>query len=460
MKRRFLSYLFFAVLVSVGLAGCIEDGFTSSPSDQPAFSTDTLNLGTIFTDQSSTTHRFIVYNRASKSLNISNISISGENASLFRLNVDGFSGTRFSDVEIRANDSIFIFVEATLPPNGATKPIAVEASLDFLTNGLTRSVVLAASGRDVVRLKAHEISESTALSAERPYQIFDSLVVAEGATLTIPAGAELFFHDGARLVVHGSLRSLGECGKEVTLCGDRTGNVVADISFDIMSRQWRGVVFSPSSDDNYLSHTRICNTVEGVDCSAPLTLVNSRLRNSGSSVLVMRDAPLRAYGCEFAESGASTLVLDGGEHLLNHCTLSNYYLFSAITGPLIEFTEDDNKQLKASATVANTILYGLGKDLSHGDFAGLPVSFDRCLFKSEGKDDDNFLSCVWGKDPLFLTIRSEYIFDYRLKPESPAIGAAEAALTAAESAVDRLGRARGANPDIGAYVFNPEDSEQ
>lgn len=74
----------------------------------------------------------------------------------------------------------------------------------------------------------------------------------------------------------------------------------------------------------------------------------------------------------------------------------------------------------------------------------------RCLFKSEGSDDDNFTECIWDADPLYYTIRSEYLFDYRLMPESPAIGAADPAYAAP---ADAYGRPRGTSPDLGAYVY-------
>jgi len=119
MKK--LLYVIAAIVVAVNfcLTSCIEDDFTTSPSEVMTFSVDTLDIGTIFTEEGSTTHRFVVYNRNSKMLNISNISLSGENAQYFRLNVDGMSGREFSDVEIRGKDSIFVFVEVTLPANGS-----------------------------------------------------------------------------------------------------------------------------------------------------------------------------------------------------------------------------------------------------------------------------------------------------------------------------------------------------
>lgn len=456
--------------LTLTMMSCIEDGFTTDRSAQPVFSVDTLDMGTIFTDQPSTTHRFTVYNRADKGINISNISITGDNRGLFRLNVDGFSGTEFANVEIRANDSIFVLVETTLPTNGLNTPVDITAKLEFVTNGASSGVVLKATGRDVTRLHGKVFDTDATLTADRPYQIFDSLVVAKGATLTIEPGAELYFHDGSMMVVRGSLKARGECGKEITMAGDRTGYVAADIPFDIMSRQWTGLFFTSTSTDNELRYTHVCNTWQGVTVdgsdsevgSEPsLTIVNSRLRNSQGYALEAVHARINAYGSEFAEAGQGAVLLHGGSHVFNHCTLANYYLFSALGGAILQLShidedsDDGSGRQPVSALITNSIIYGLGRDISHGDLTGTNVSLRRCLLKSNGSDDDNFIDCLWDSDPLFYTVREDYVFDYRLRDESPAIGAADPSLTAAESLTDRLGNPRGSTPDLGAYVYKP-----
>ncbi len=473
MMKKILFVLFLAVCVV--FSSCIEDGFTSSPSDQPEFSVDTLYMGTFFTEDVSTTHSFIVHNRASKSLSISKISLSGENAGLFRLNVDGFSGTDFSNVEIRANDSIFVLVSATLPENKQNIPVVVEASLDFLTNGVEQSVILSATGRDVVRLRAVEIAEDTRFEAGKPYQVFDSLVVKPGVTLSIAPGAELLFHDGASMIVRGTLKAVGEVNNEIQFTGDRTGNVAGDIPFDLMSRQWLGLFFTSTSRDNELSFCHLRNTVQGVtvngsesDEAPTLTMINSRLRNSGGYALEVYHADVNAYGCEIAEAASGAVLLYGGKHVFNHCTLSNYYLFEALQGPILqlgylkedEIAEEEIGRPLLAAEISNTIIYGLGADISHGDLAETSVFLRNCLLKSEGQDDDNFLNCVWNADPMFYTVREEYIFDYRLHDESPAIATASAELTTQQSATDRYGLPRGQSPDIGAYVYVPEEKEE
>lgn len=458
------------------VTACIEDGITTSPSAQPDFSTDTLSMGMVFTGDVTTTHRFTVRNRNDKGINISSIRMAGANAELFRLNVDGFSGKEFSNVEIRANDSIYVLVEATLPVNGTDLPLEIESKIEFVTNGVSSSVVVNAQGQDVERLRAFTITEDTRFGGVKPYQIFDSLVVAPDVRLTLDPGAMLYFHDGARLIVRGTLDSQGTVENPVTLRGDRTGNVITNVTFDLMSRQWEGVNFTATSHGNRLSHTCIRNTWYGVilfgdgtpapDGQPHLTIINSQLRNSSDHVLEVYHADVTAIGCEFGEAGNGLVKLRGGSHVFNHCTFANYYLFSVITGPniLLEYLNAEDKDPEVdlnpeapytTADFSNCISYGNGSDITPGDLTGTSVMLRRCLLKAKGTDDSNFLGCLWNEDPLFYTVRTEYLFDYRLKPESPAIGAADPTLTLTEAAFDAYGLPRGAVPDLGAYVFTP-----
>ena len=465
-QTRYILHLIIAVF-AIALGSCIEDGISTSPSDQPAFSCDSLKMGVVFTEEITTTHKFVVHNRHSKGMNISSITLSGENAQYFRLNVDGMSGRDFNNVEIRAKDSIFILVNATLPNAGIDLPLDINANIDFVTNGVTSTVVVNAQGQDVNRLTAVTIDSDTRFDSAKPYQVFDSLVVAAGARLTLAPGTRLYFHDGSRLIVRGTLDSQGTSESPVNICGDRTGNVVTDITFDLMSRQWQGVYFTPSSRDNVLSHTSLRNTVYGVtvygdeDGTPDLTIVNSQLRNSGDLVLDAVNARINAYGSEFAEAASGLVRLVGGEHVFNHCTFANYYLFSAISGPALTFEYLFPDEMGEStlplmkAEFANSIVYGLGSEFSHGDLTDSQVYFRNCLFKSSGSDDDNFVGCLWGSDPLYYTVREDYLFDYRLKDGSPAIAAGNGELTAPQAAVDFYGLQRGTTPDLGAYVYTP-----
>ncbi len=467
MKR--ILYIF-AVLVALMATSCIDDSISTSPSDVLDFSTDTLKMGTVFTEEVTTTQRFTVYNRNDKGVSISDIRLGGDNASLFRLNVDGMSGSEFSNVEIRANDSIFVMVEATLPANNKDIPVDVNATVNFTTNGVAQKVVVNAVGQDVERLHAVTIDADTRFSGTKPYQVYDSLVVAKDCTLTLPAGATLYFHDGAVMIVRGTLITEGTADNYVNFAGDRTGDVITGITFDLMSKQWAGLQFTPSSKNNSLSHTIIRNTVYGVIVSGgendkdseKLLMLNCRLRNSGDLAFESHNANVTAIGCEFAEAANGLVYLDGGDYVFNHCTLANYYLFSSIGGPALQLnklkSEDlEDGDLLTKADISNSIIYGLGSDISHGDLTDTLVILRYCLLKSNGENDDNFIGCLWGSDPLYYTVREDYLFDYRLQANSPAIGAGSAELTQQLAQYDGYGNLRGRTPDLGAYVYTPSN---
>lgn len=474
-----------ALAAAGALTSCIEDGFTTSPADQPVFSTDTVDLGDLFTLGASPTARFTVYNRHDKGITLQSVRFTDNPDGIFRLNVDGMSGRDFSGVDIRANDSIFVFVEATLPENGRDLPVECFAHLEFMVNGVSSTVVVRANGQDVTRLKGdYRIASDATLSATKPYQVYDSIVVEKGARLTIPAGARLYFHDKARMVVHGTLDVAGSADAPVQMTGDRTGFVAADIPYEVMSGQWEGIHFTETSSDNRIEHASIRNTRYGLlvdnvpytPDTPSLRLINSVVRNSQGFILETANSSVEAIGCELADASSGLVYLYGGTHRFNHCTLANYYLFSA-AGPAVNLDhtgaggadDPDKENPLLSAEFANCILYGNGSEVAHyipqpndgmkvdSDIEGVDIIFRRCLFKANGEDDAQFVNSIWGEDPLFYTERENYIFDYRLRPESPALHTADPMLTLPEAAAtDLYGTPRTSTPSVGAYESRPE----
>lgn len=459
MMRTFPASVIAWLILLLAVSSCIEDGYETSASAQPAFSVDTLDIGVAFTEQPTPTSRFVVHNRHDKILNISSISLREGEGGTFRINVDGFAGAQFHDVEIRPNDSIYVLVEATLPSNSSPSLTVVEGHIDFLTNGVTSTVVLKASGQDVERKYGVEVSADETWEAELPYQIYDSLVVARGATLRLRPGVKLHFHDKAYMRVYGSIVSEGTPDNLVELSGDRTDNVVGDISFDLMASQWEGLHIAPESTGNRLSHTVVRNTVGGVvaDSLSSVEFLNCRLRNSAGYALSTRYADVSLIGCEVAEASYGALSVTGGEVVANHCTFANYYLFTAPRGAIVQIyhfsaaSDDGSGMPYLKASIDNSIIYGLGADFSEGDLAGTDVVLRSCVLKSSGSDDDNFIDCLWDTDPMYATVREDYYFDYRLKADSPAIGHADPSLTLPEAAADLYGTPRMPAPRPGAY---------
>ena len=109
------------------LSSCIEDGFTTSSSDILAFSKDTVAFDTVITLQGTATKQMVIYNRSKKQINISSIKVAGlADKGRFHLNVDGVRGDSFQNVEIRGNDSIFVFIEAYLDEMEKDEPTYIE----------------------------------------------------------------------------------------------------------------------------------------------------------------------------------------------------------------------------------------------------------------------------------------------------------------------------------------------
>lgn len=457
--RQSLAPALAAILIFSVTTACIEDGVDSSPSSQPEFSAKEIDMGEFFTGERTPRSRLMVYNRHDKVLSISSVSLRDAGAGIFRLNVDGMAGDSFSDVEIRPGDSIYVYIDALLPENGSPAPGEVRGYLDFLTNGVANTVEVKATGQDVKRLHATEITADERWDAVMPYQIYDSIVVRPGAMLTLPHGAKLHFHDKAYMRVYGSLVTEGEPDAPVELSGDRRGNVVGDIPFDLMASQWTGLHFAPGSTGNRLSHTVVCNTSAGVlaDEGAEAVMVNCRLRNSAGYALESRHATLTLAGCEVADASLGALRMTGGEVTANHCTFANYYLFTAPMGAIVQIdhynvkSDDGSGRPFLKAEITNSIIYGNGTDFSEADLDGTAVTLRRCVLKSNGTDDRNFVECLWGTDPMFATVREDYYFDYRLKGESPALNHADAALTSPLTARDFYGEPRLPSPRPGAY---------
>lgn len=455
--------------LSLIMASCIEDGFTTSPQDVLTFSRDTVNFDTVFTDQGTPTARLIVRNRASKGVNISSIRFRNPET-VFRMNVDGMSGYDFSDVEIRAKDSIYVFIECFIPETEGVSPGLVEDDLEFVTNGVTQTVRVEAYGQNVTRLRNIRVEQDMTLTADRPYVVFDSLTVAPGATLRIEPGAQLLFHDGASMVVEGTLEAVGTADRKIAMRGDRLDDVLPDVGYDILAGQWRGIRIDARSFDNRMEYVDMRSTVSGLtvdscaDLSRPkLTLVNSWLHNSQGNVLASKYARVDAYGCCFSEAAGSVVRLTGGQHEFLQCTIANNYLFSAINGPLLwlghvlpEHAEQNDLPLM-SAKFANTIIYGLVEDINIGEFPESDVYFHNVSFKSTGYDDPNFINCLWDTDPMFYTDRPIYYFNYRLQPDSPVLAAGDPQLVTPVVLYDMDGvdRLANGNPSLGAYQFAP-----
>ena len=460
------------VLVATVFTSCIEDGFTTSSSDVLTFSKDTIAFDTVITLQGTATKQMAVYNHSNKQINISSIKVAGlSTKGHFHLNVDGIRGDEFQNVEIRGNDSIFVFVEAYLDEMEKDEPTLLEDRLEFVTNGVSQSVLLTAWGQDVVRIMGDTISSNTRFTADKPYLIYDTMFVAQNTTLTLDPGTTLLFHDKAAMRCAGRMLANGTAEAPVTFRGDRLDRVVGEISFDIMSGQWGGIIFTPPTMGNVLNHVIMKGSSIGMHCSAydttrcALKLVNCVLTNSASTCLATATCYVQAIGTEMSDAAEEVAYFAGGKVMMSQCTFANNYLFAIPSLPLVNVFDveySDGTIGKIRAYFDNCILHGLPPELNEGKLDDFNVYMRYCLFKSDGENDAHFINCVWKGDPLFLTVRDDYIFDYRLGNESDAIGKGNPDLCPEEARYDRYGNDRfmRSSVDLGAYMWIPIPDEE
>ena len=148
-------------VIIVSLFSCEDEGYLNSPDAQLMFSVDTVMFDTIFTTIGSTTQHFTVRNPYDENILVSRIKLSGGDMSNFRLNINGEEANELYEVEIPARDSIYIFVEVTIDPNGQNTPMVVQDSIKFTTNANLQDVKLIAYGQDFKLVRRETIKTTT-----------------------------------------------------------------------------------------------------------------------------------------------------------------------------------------------------------------------------------------------------------------------------------------------------------
>src|SRR3954469_23702757 len=103
------SFLSCILIVATFFAACNKETFITTKDARVLISADTIRFDTVFTGTGSITQSFTIHNENNQKLLISDITLKGGSHSPFKINVDGFQGPVVSNVEIEANDSIYVF---------------------------------------------------------------------------------------------------------------------------------------------------------------------------------------------------------------------------------------------------------------------------------------------------------------------------------------------------------------
>jgi hypothetical protein len=446
-----------------------DDTFETSPNFKLAFSDDTIVFDTVFTTLGSVTRQLHVYNHGDKPVKISSVKLARGESSPFRLNIDGHASLEVTNLELRANDSLYIFIKVTINPNNASNPLIESDSILFSVNGEQQDVDLVAWGQDAYFFNNTILTNDFVFANDKPNVIYGSLTVDSLHTLTILEGARIYLHKDAEMIIKrdASLKVYGSLENPVIFRGDRL-----EMEYDSLPGQWGRIWLSPGSRNNEINYAVIRNgyiglQVEsiGITTEPSLLLSNTVIKNMTYYGLFAQTALIKAVNCVFDGCGGNSIALTvGGNYDFRHCTVGNYWTYSARQSPSIlisNFYTDDigvHSQDLENAYFGNCIIYGNNEEeisLQKQVSAAYHVTFDHCLLHTSLTTNApaNFTDCIKNKEPNF---KNNYKHNFELDSLSPAKNAGSLTIMSGafkDIHLDIKGNSRTIdnNPDLGAY---------
>ncbi len=460
MKTALLITLSLAIL----LLGCRKDSFITSSDANISISADTLHYDTVFTSVGSVTQSFKIFNDNNQKLRLSSVKLMGGGSSAFNINVDGFATTEATNLEIEANDSLYVFVQVNIDPAIGNLPFIIRDSIQVSYNGNTRLVQLEAWGQNAHFLRNKEVTSGETWTNDLPYVIQGYLYVANNQTLTIDKGCRIYVHADAPVIIDGTLKVNGEKDTidRVYFTGDRLDEPYIDFP-----ASWPGIYFRAASKDNVMNYAVIKNSyqaiaLEDVSSNAPipkLTLNECVIDNSYDAGIIALNSSVSATNCLVSNCGKNVALVKGGDYSFTHCTIASYSNnFIQHKDPVLFVSNSDGTNTAPlTALFRNCIFWGEGGDVddevqvSKGSSDN--VTFEYNLWKVKTAPQGIMSAgIINNQDPQFDSINvSKNYYDFRLtKKNSPAIDSGTNSVIITID-LDSAQRPRGLNPDLGCF---------
>ncbi len=417
------------------LHSCRKDSFITSPEARIGLSIDTLKFDTVFVSAGSTFRTLIIKNENDQQLRLSSLKLMGGNASVFKMNVDGTPGHQFSNLDIAANDSLFVFIQVNVNPNAANLPFVIRDSIQIEFNGNNKKVQLEAWGRNAHFYRDRVISNDESWNNDLPYVILGSLVVPDGKTLTINKGCRIYVHADAPLIVDGTLIVNGEkdTSDRVYFQGDRLDDPYKDYP-----ASWPGLFFLSNAKDNVLNYAVIKNAYQAIGMQGPALNSNPKLilnetviDNAYDAGIIAINSSLRARNCLITNCGKNLYLVQGGNYQFTHCTVVTYAnRFIEHKEPVLFLSNTANSVTNSlDAVFRNCIFWGengVVTDEVAVEKSGtgtFNVNFDYTLWKVQAPPANSTITqAINNQTPLFDSINtSDNYYDFRLKTGSPAL---------------------------------------
>lgn len=478
------------LLALVAVACSDYESFSDNPSFRLSFSADTIAFDTLVSTIPSSTKTLFVFNNNKDGMRINTIQLEGGAESHFRVNVDGrfLAGGSWSNFEVLRKDSLVVRIEMTPPEAGSNEPRYFSDKLHFyLENGATQTVVLTGGSIDAyIQKEGLIIERDTTLLTDKPYVIYDSLVVMPKAVLTLVEGTTLMFHDKAALHVYGKLIVQGSMEKPVVLRGDRLDHMFDYLRYDNTPSRWEGIIIHRNSYGNELYQCDLHSSLFGIICEdteqetpdatkPSVTLDCCILHNIGGDGLQLNNCVSKVTNTQISNTLGHTVSINGGVHTFVYCTLAQFYPFTGNRGDGLHLASSEDGSdygLLRKAHFINCVITGYGNDVIMGE--NIPEDgscnylFHHCFLNTPVVDDEeHFVGNIFDQDKKkneeeklvrqdnFVLFDTEnFIYDFTPKAESLIRSLADPAYEGLP-AFDRYGVSRLADegPDAGCYEY-------
>ena len=460
-------YIPVLLLFTVTFFSCKKDSFIKSTDARLNVSADTLKFDTVFTTTGSVTQTFKIFNLNDQKLLLSKVKLMGGSSSFFKINVDGVAASEVNNLEVAANDSLYVFVQVHIDPSAANLPFVIRDSILINYNNNDKYIQLEAYGKNANFLRNTKISGNVTWTNNLPYVILGGLVIDTTATLNIQPGTNIYLHADAPIIVDGTLHVNGTLLNKVIFTGDRL-----DPDYRDLPASWPGIYFMPSSKDNTLVFAVIKNAFQGLVAQELSTNLNPKLRISQCVIDNIYDAGILGVNTNIyadnsliSNCGNNVLLGLGGDYKFTHCTVASYgTLFISHKKPVLQvsnYAMQNNQTFTAAlnAVFTNCIFWGDGGTvedevvvLREGNDT-FSVNFDHDLYKVN-KDplSTDSSGIIKNQDPVFDSVNVDkpyFDFHFNNTPNAPAVD--NGVLTAFPKDLDDKPRVIGVRSDLGCY---------
>lgn len=465
--KPFASFYLFTLsfLLLITASSCRKDSFITSPDATISTSENILKYDTVFTSIGSVTQSFKIRNSNDQRLLLSSVKVMGGVASAFKININGVAAQEQSNIELAANDSMYVFVSVQINPNLSDLPFIVKDSIQISFNGNTNYVQLEAFGQNANFLRNRIISTNTTWNNRLPYVILDRLRIDANVTLTLEAGCRIYCHADAPILVDGTLVANGTKDQPVVFRGDRV-----DEDYKDLPAAWPGIYFRETSNNNILTYTQVLNAYQAIVAENPsgnsipkVTLHQCIIDNAYDAGLLCVNSSLYADNSLISNCGNNVNFILGGNYKLTNCTVASYSTFISHKNPVLSASD---YALNSSGSVETKSLDALFENCIFWGEEGLVenevqvakqgagpfnVTFSKCLYRvSTDPSPATVTDCIRNQNPVFDSVNvTKRIFDFHISdPTAPGHDYGNGTIFTED--LDGRSRSNGL-PDLGCY---------